>query len=504
MSGWEAGLLAALVLWMLTPLAILAASGGGAFNGTYGIQVDDQFQYMAFVRDAGEHGLIANRFDVAPDPHLFLHPLFLLSGLLWKLGASIQLSLLAWHPIAAAVLFVSYAAYARRMLGRGAAAGIALLLGLFFFTPAAPVVHELAEDESLRFGSLLMGLELFPAGFPWSGAASTIGIALMAPFLLGVERTLDRSRRAEGRGTAWYALWTGGAGLLVSWLHPWQGITLLAMLGGLWLWSRLDRRLLVLAVPAALTAAPLAYYAGLTRTDSAWSQFSQANDFPHVGLWFVLGFAPALLALPAMRGRDLDVQERLLRLWPVATLLVYFALQSGWIYQALAGVTLPLAILAVRTCRRIRLPRAAVAVALAAVTLPGMVFLADMLADTSQDHFFAPDDRQALAVLARDGRPGGVLAPQRLGQAVPGYTGRSTWVGHYQWTPDYDARRARAEALFGGRMAPAEAQALVAQSGAAFLLAGCRTPGDLRPALGPMVAGVRRVGCATVYEIRRS
>jgi hypothetical protein len=180
---------------------------------------------------------------------------------------------------------------------------------------------------------------------------------------------------------------------------------------------------------------------------------------------------------------------------------VYFALQSGWIYQALAGITLPLAILAVRSCERARLPRLAVGLAVAAVTVPGMVFLARTLASTSDAHFFANSEREALAYLERVPRPGPVLAAQRLGQAVPGFTGRSTWVGHYQWTPDYGARRAGAEALFGGRMQAAEAQRLVAESGAAFVLSGCDTRADLRPVLGPLVAQARRIGCATVLEI---
>jgi len=312
-------------------------------------------------------------------------------------------------------------------------------------------------------------------------------------------------RRAGGRGPWPYLVRTGLTGMIVSWLHPWQGITLLVILGGLWAWSRFDRAHLILAAPAALTALPLAYFAVLTRTDSAWAQFSRPNDFAHVGLWFALGFAPAVLAIPAMRrrGAELDVQERLLRLWPVAALAVYAALHTGWIYQALAGMTLPLAILVVRSLRGLRLPRPVVALALAAVTLPGMVFLARSLALTAGDHFFAPADRAALHFLERSQRPGPVLAPQRIGQAVPAFSGRSTWVGHYQWTPDYGARRARAEALFAGTMAPQEARRVVVESGVAFLLAGCGTRADLRPALGPLITGMRRIGCATVYEVGR-
>jgi len=502
LTTWELALLAALAFWMLTPLVVLVAAGGGDFNGTYGIQVDDQFQYMSFVREAGEHLLISNRFDVAPGPHVFLHPMFLASGLLWKLGASIQVAFLAWQPFAAAVLFFASAAYVRRLLGQGAAAGIALLLGLFFFTPATPLVHWLGGGPQLQFGTLVMGLELFTGGYPWSGAAATIAIALMPIFLLGIERILDGSRRTSGHGRLWYVLWTGISGLLVSWLHPWQGIILLVILCGLWAWSRFDRRYLILALPGALTALPLAYYELLSRTASAWAQFSRTNDFPHVGVWFVLGLAPAVLAVPAMRGRHFDVQERLLRLWPLATLAVYFALHSGWIYQALGGLTIPLAILAVRSLRAVRFSRLAAGVAIAVVTVPGMVFLAHTLAVTHGDHFFAPAEREALAYLERVPRPGPVLARQRLGRAVPGFTGRSTWVGHYQWTPDYDARRTDAQALFGGRMPAGEAQRVVADSGAVFLLSGCDTPADLRPTLGPLVTGVHRMGCATVYEIR--
>jgi hypothetical protein len=501
LSRWEIGLLAALALWMLVPLVVLVSGADGSFNGTYGIQVDDQFQYMAFVREAGENVLISNRYDTAPDPHLFLHPTFLASGLIWQLGASIQLAYLIWQPVAVALLFAAFAAYVRRMLGTGAAAGVGLLLGLFFFTPATPLVHWLGGDAQLEFGTLVMGLELFPAGYPWSGAAATISIALMPVFLLGVERVLDPERRAPGRGRGWYLAWTGVAGLLVSWLHPWQGIILLAILGGLWAWARLDRRYLALALPAALTALPLAYYFALSRTDSTWAQFSKSNDFPHVGWWFVLGLAPAVLALPGFRGRDLDVQERMLRLWPVATLAVYFALQSGWIYQALGGLTLPLAILAVRALRDARLPRAAVALALLAVTVPGMVFLVDRLADTRDDHFFDPGERAALAYVEDAPREGPVIAPERLGLAVPGFTGRATWVGHYQWTPDHLARRARAEALFAGAMPAPEAQQLVRETGSAYVLAGCGSTADLAPVLGPLVQDVRRFGCATVYEV---
>src|SRR4051812_29607371 len=77
----ETWLLAALVIWALVPFGLLIGPHG-VFNGSGGLQVADHMQHMAFIRDAGEHGLISSRFGLAPDPHIFLHPLFLASGLL--------------------------------------------------------------------------------------------------------------------------------------------------------------------------------------------------------------------------------------------------------------------------------------------------------------------------------------------------------------------------------------------------------------------------------------
>src|SRR5690242_5970703 len=103
--GWtigpEGAVLALLALWSVIPLAILfghvggglgIGSGGRVFTGVDGPDIGDQLFYMAWIREAGDHVLVSNQFDLRPDPRLFLHPMFLLSGLAWKLGASLQLS----------------------------------------------------------------------------------------------------------------------------------------------------------------------------------------------------------------------------------------------------------------------------------------------------------------------------------------------------------------------------------------------------------------------------
>jgi hypothetical protein len=499
----EPWLLAALAVWSLIPFGLLIGHHG-VFNGSDGIQVADHLQHMAFIRDAGEHGLISSRFDLAPDPHLFLHPVFLLSGGLWRLGLSIQLAFLIWLPVAVGALFFGFAAYVRRTLGEDRRARLAALaLALFFVTPATPLADWLGAGPRLKFGTLVMGFEMFPAGFPWGGFAGGIAVALMPVFLLGVERVLDPARRKAGRSRRWYIGWTALAGMFASWLHPWQGMILVLVLGGLWAWSRFARRYLVLALPAALTVAPLVYYWALGHTDSAWAFVSRTNDYQHFGTWLVLSLIPLAVALPAyFRGPGEDVQERALRLWPAAAALLYFALHKSWFFHSFAGISLPLGILAVRSVRQLRVPRVVAVASLVAVTLPGMVFAIERLFQARSDHFLADGEAQALRFLDRSPRPGGVLAPLEVGQAVPAFSGRSSWVAHYYWTPDYGVRRATAASLFSGRMTPSQARATVRQVGAPWLMSSCRRNADLTRALRGLLLSTHRFGCATVYELR--
>jgi hypothetical protein len=498
-------LLAALVIWSLVPFAVLLPAHNGVFVGSDGLQVDDHLQYLAWVRDSGEHLLFSNQFDVVHDPHLFFHPMLALSGLLWKLGVSLQLAYIAWKPFVVAIVFVGFAAYVRRMVGPGRAARAAALgLALFYLSLAAPLAEWLGGSPVLRFGTLVVGLETYTGGYVWGAGPGAVAVALMPLFLLGVERLLEPPRRDPRRSMRWYALWTGVAGMFTSWLHPWQGLTLLLIVGGLVAWGRFERRYLSLAVPVALTVAPIAYYFALSHTNSSWQAVSQPNGFPHFGSWLILGLAPAALALPGFLGRADNVQERIVRLWPFAAILVYFALRESWFYHAFAGLSLPLAVLAVRGWQRFRLPRPVAVATCLALTLPGGVFAVQKLVQGKADHFFTPDENRALVYLNHSRRPGPVLAPQDIGVAVPAFTGRNTWVGHYNWTPDYEPRKSRAEALFDGRLRRSDARQLVRESKAAFLLSDCRGRTDLKPALGSMLLGVRRFGCAAVYEVRPS
>jgi hypothetical protein len=119
-------------------------------------------------------------------------------------------------------------------------------------------------------------------------------------------------------------------------------------------------------------------------------------------------------------------------------------------------------------------------------------------------YFLTRGERDALDYLDRDRAPGSVYAPARMGQLIPAETGRRTNVGNLFWTPDYLRRRAYTELMFHGALSRKGTRALVRYSGSRFVFSGCDGSVDLAPILRPMLASVRRFGCASVYEIKPS
>lgn len=88
-SRTELVLLAALAAWGLFPLVLLLAhtinahahfTGADGLIGADGVLGADQLQYLAWARDAGAHGLASDLFSLAPSGHVYLQPLFAISG----------------------------------------------------------------------------------------------------------------------------------------------------------------------------------------------------------------------------------------------------------------------------------------------------------------------------------------------------------------------------------------------------------------------------------------
>jgi hypothetical protein len=510
----ELAALAALAGLSLLVLAALLTKGR-ALTGADGLLASDQLQYLTWIRQAGEHWLVGNEYDLAPDDRVFLHPGFLLSGQAHRLlGISVPLGYLLWKPVAVALLFWGALRYVRRLLPAGGPREAALVLALFAVMPASALVAWTGLGGKPRQYTFdFIAGELSSSQYLWGYLMTAIAVALMPLVLLAVE---DWRRTRRPRTLAPAAL---GA-LLVTWLQPWQGGTLVLVLlaaeGLTWRREREPPPPALLAVPAA-ACLPAVYYAVLERTDAAWELAGQVNaagtQITWSWPWWAVVLTLAPLALPAALAYRLPArswQEIAVRAWPLAALAVYLAPVGTFPYHAFQGMTIPLAVLAVQGVLSVwARPRAwVVAAVLALMVVPGTAHRFEVAVNSIRaagDPYFVFDGEQrALDALESDPRPGGVLAPAYAGHMIPYRTGREVYVGALSWTPEWERRVDETNALFEGSMGPRDAQALARRSGARFAFVDCR-PGlrDLRPLLGPLVERARSFGCATLYDLRR-
>jgi hypothetical protein len=497
-------LLAAFAVAPAVGLLLHAQGHGLVWSGADSSFPADEYQYLSWVRQYSDHLLAANLLDVAPSSHVFLHPMFLVSGIGVRLGLGAELAYLLWKPIALVVAFLGVRAYAARFLEGTWPRLLALLIGLFFLSPVSAVADWASLGSGLRRGELGAATIPSPAVLLWGYLPTVIAVGLMPVFLLAVERVV-RDRPASLR----LPLLAAACGAAVSWLHPWQGeVLLVTVAAAVALTAEARRSLTRLVLPVAGLLAPLAYYFVLSRADADWRFAQQANVIGgHPRAWALLvTFLPlAAAAAAGLRPRTPDLGERMLQLWPVAAVLVFVALSPSFAQHAFEGVAVPLGILAVRGVCRAR-HGLAWAVAFAALAVvPGSIhagqFMADSASANAQPFFLQPGERDALAYLHDLSEPGAVLPTPFLSSLVPARTERKTWLGHPSWTRDYDRRAAEAAALFGGRLPPTAASEMIRRSGARFVLADCRSQATSMGALAPLASSVRRFGCASVYLV---
>ncbi|MGI8864999.1 MAG: hypothetical protein ACR2JH_11500 [Solirubrobacteraceae bacterium] len=503
----QQALLAVLALWALVPavaMIVHALRFGERLTGADGIVGGDQLQYLAWIRDAGSHVLANNLFSLPPSAHAYVQPMFTLSGLLWWIGLPLQAAYWLWKPVAIAVLFTGAAWWTSRMLHERGARAAALTLALFLFSPIASLVGwALIGSPSARDHLLQLSAEIFPAGELWGYMPAALAVGLMPVAVLTAERALQASDRKVRRRLLGAA---GSCALLIAWLHPWQGLTLILILLALAAWAgSADWRPLM--IPALAAVMPLTYYLLLSKLDPAWELASRNELVPRPPLTaLVLALVPMLpFALAGLRRPGRDLSERALLLWIPACLITYFAVGS-FSTHALESLSLPIAVLCVRGAQRIRLPLVAGALMLAAVTVPGLAYEARAFRDVErspiQQYYENASDSRALDWVANGAPAGGVLARTIVAVGIPSQTGRAVWVGHQFWSRDYPARSAIANAMFAGTLDRTRASLLVRLSGVRLVFADCGSRIDLRRSLAPVLASVRRFGCASVGVIR--
>ena len=452
-SGAELALLALLAAWALFPLVIFlvrAAQLHGVYTGADGlIGADgvlgvDQLQYLAWARDAAHHGLVSDLFTLEPNGHVYLQPVFLLVGLLSRIGLSLPLAYQLIKPFAVLALFAAAVVWCGRFIEGMAARAAAVALALFMALPIAALYSWTgAGASSFRFSLYLLSDELLAAGKLWGYLPSALGLALVPVALLAVARSIgshrfgSSQRRARAAGEdprAW--LIAGLASLGASWLHPWQGVTLIVIFVALALWRRADG-LGVLILGMIGAGLPLAYYWLLSHTDPAWtlaSHYEVIARLPAIVLLAGLGPVLALAALGLARPGD-DPGEQMLLLWPLAAVVTYFA-NDAFAEHALQGLSFPLAVLMVRGGLRTRLPVAAGLLVVLVFSVPGLAFNARKMIRTATgshvQYVLTSEDASALALgrcasaARRNPRP----HPVRVRRAVPHRSGgvRRPWL----------------------------------------------------------------------------
>jgi hypothetical protein len=516
----ELALLAVLVCWGLFPVVLLLIhaadthtrlTGADGLIGADGELGGDQLQYLAWVRDASAHGLAADLFRLTDIRRVYLEPLFTISGGLYRLGVPLSVAYMVFKPVAIIALGAGAIAWARRMFGDQAGARAATVaLSLFLGDPASEwfgLTHS--GKGGLAFPLFLIGSELHGADKIWGYVPSAIALGLMPIALLATERALASSTAqppSRARRAGPLALATGAA-LIASWLHPWQGVTLILILAGL-AGLRRGRGALTLALPAVAAALPLLYYYVLSHADPAWSlasTYEATKRAPAITL--IVGFGPlALIAAPGLRRPRGEMIEQALLLWIPATFINYFV-NNSFPPHAYQGLAFPFSVLAVRGFQRLRLPVAVGWLAVGLLTIPGMVSDARKLVRTFDkplvQYYLPHDDVAALSWVTHHAPPGGVLAPIPFASVIPSQTGRAVWVGNGYWSRDYTEQSKLAKRLFRGHMRKTVARSFVASTGARILVADCDHHADLTKALGPLLASTHTFGCARVYVLAR-
>lgn len=510
---------AAALIWSVLPLAALAyhtVRHGGVLSGSDGALAGaDQLFYMDSIRQSAAHGLIADHFDLTIGSPVFLNPVYLLAGLLWLAGVSLRASFWALQLLAAPVLALGAVALATRCLPAKGERAAAVALGLFYLSPLVPLLAwTRAITPFQRFELDFPAGESMPAWQLWGYPHAALVVGLLAFALIGAARLADGD---VGRPRPMLAA-VSGAAVLIGWLHPWQGAIFIIVVAVLGLRGRSLSLARTLLVPIVAGAIPIAYERVLVAADAGWRVDSAQNAVGQGPVWMLLlALLPlVLVAVAGYRALAAGPLRAVIVTWPAAEIAVYFG-TSQFPYHSLEGISIPLAVLAVAGWRRLRtalgrsarLGRVASATGAVAVVLAvasGVGYEVSTFRDSVRSrvapYWLKADDLHALEYLDRSPVPGGVFARYYVGMAVPAYTGRRTWVGEWTWTPDFSRRQIAADQLLGGRMATAQARALIGSTGARFALRDCGASARVGGLLGPMIIAVHQFGCAVVYQLR--
>ncbi len=430
----------------------------------------DWFAYVGFIRQAAETGdwLLLNPHTTLPQDGRYFLPLFSLLGWVCRLTGldpfvALELSRVPLVFAFFAVFWRFAGDFLPEQRTRLLAAGL-----LAFAGGLECLVYALLGGGSEEWQQWFF--KAISDEYGWNGLAAFYNPLWVAGLTLALGALRPVFQPPAGRG------WTrmmrvAVAAVATFWVHPYSGLGVLAIGGGVTLLragSRASRvNALWLAGGLAGAAAVVAAFSAWQHQDPVFHATARRFFGPHgiSVLWYplTLGALGGLAARGAWRGwRKRATGTRELLVWvAVAVLLHSSPWTSGYHFVFLLPV--PLCLLATPALERVlavfgveeappgRQFAAALVVAMAFQSAPALTWRSTRRALGLP---FPAAAVQALETLGRE-PAGRVYASPMLGSLLPAYSSRHrVVVGHWFLTPDYVARRDHYNALMAGQVSP--------------------------------------------------
>ncbi len=449
---WSVLLLAA----CFAPLAygFSSAPDGWQFTGFHTPGLNDYQGYMSWMRQARDgHFLFVDRFTTESQSRISFHPLF------WLIGAVSGLTgvpiLALWYLVLGACLVLMVVAIYRfsaeftesrgtRVLATVLATTASGLGWLFPGAAATRVIErpiDLWLEEANQFRAV--GSSFFTL---------TLALALM---LLAVVWMLRYFRGGGLRD----AVAAGLLALFLGMVHPYDLLTLYAVLGA-WALIAGRRRWPGMIVLVAVSAPILIYGFLAVRFDPVLSQVDLAMEMPPLSAYLIGWGLPLALAVAAFLmppvWRD-HRRVKLLLVWVAVNLGLLLApvdirRKLAWGLQAifclLAAMSLRTLLIWLTAPLTSRPPwrRAAAAtlagIAVAAMAIGSLQFLLLQLQDRGVGRYLPDGVIEAFRVLDEmTGEDDVVLAGPAIAGFIPGWTGSTTFWGHWALTLDLAEKR---------------------------------------------------------------
>lgn len=439
------------------PYAVGRASSppGSRFGGVVSF-ADDFGMYRSFLRQAAEGRLLFHdRFAHEPHSAAFFNAEFLAVGLCQRLlRLTDAQTLFLWRAAGALLLAAGFAALAGEALAEPRARRAAL--GLFLFGGGLGWAHLPWHDAPL---DLRLGIH------PFFQVLANPHFSLPHGLLLFALAGVLRSERETAEGPAWRAgIWLLAAGSVRPYdlLTAWVALPVFAALGRRE--PGVPRRRLLPLLPTLPALAYFGWLFGQHEVFRYWAQQGRLEPVSPLAHLLALGLAAPLAAARVLRGRLAPSGQLLLVLSATLFALVHAQRVAAWLPfspQLAIPSMAPLVLLAAPLLAPLR--GAALAAVLVLNAASSVALVAERSRAARHPGFHVRESElRALAWLAGAVTPGEVvLANREISNRIPGLSSASVVAGHYALTPRFPERLAEVEAFLEGRLAAAEARALL-------------------------------------------